>query len=77
MENKTLQLQNYIQSQYYHMEQFNIMVHITYIHGEDIEYNKVILKEYHFYISDDRYYDLDYVQRNFELFHNHLNTNNI
>ena len=34
-ESYSLQLQNEIQSQYYHSEQVNIMVHITYRHGPD------------------------------------------
>ena len=39
------------------------MVHITYRHGEDsTEEKRVILKEYHFYISDDMCHDLDFVQ---------------
>jgi hypothetical protein len=77
-ENYTLQPQNEIQSQYYHSEKVNIMVHITYRHGPDSnEQNKVILKEYHFYISDDRCHDLAYVQHCFQLFYNHLKEKNI
>ena len=54
------------------------MVHITYKHGEDsTEEKRVILKEYHFYISDDRCHDLDFVQHIFQVFYNHLNDNNI
>ena len=61
VENYTLQPQNEIQSQYYHLDQVIIMVHITYIHGEDsTEEKSVILKEYHFYISDDRCHDLEF-----------------
>ena len=68
-ENYTLQPQNEIQSQYYHLDGVIIMVHITYRHGEDsTEENMVILKEYHFYISDDMCHDLDFVQHNFQLF---------
>ena len=33
---------------------------------------RVILKEYHFYISDDKCHDLDFVQHIFQLFYNHL-----
>ena len=52
--NYTLQPQNEIQSQYYHSEQVSIMVHITYQHRKDSNEEKhVILKESHFYISDD------------------------
>ena len=62
-ENYILQPQNEIQSQYYHLEQVSIMVHITYMHRPNSnEQNIVILKEVHFYISDDRSHDLSYVQ---------------
>ena len=62
-ENYTLQPQNEIQSQYYHSEQESIMEHITYRHGPDSKEEKhVILKECHFYISDDRTHDIHYVQ---------------
>jgi hypothetical protein len=54
------------------------MVHITYRHGPDSnEENRVILKECHFYISDDRCHDLAYVQHCFQLFYNHLKEKNI
>ena len=54
------------------------MIHITYKHGADsTEEKRVILKEYHFYISDDRCHDLDFVQHNFQLFYKHLEDNNI
>ena len=36
VENYTLQPQNEIQIQYYHSDQVNIMVHITYRHGADV-----------------------------------------
>ena len=53
-ENYTLQPQNQIQSQYYHSKQVSIMVHIMYRHGPNSnEGKRVILKESHFYISDD------------------------
>jgi hypothetical protein len=42
------------------------MVHITYGHGsESNEETIVILKEYHLYISDDRFHDLAYIQHCF------------
>ena len=54
------------------------MVHVTFIYGEDsTEEKMVILKEYHFYISDDRCHDLDFVQDNFQLFYKNLEDNNI
>jgi hypothetical protein len=77
-ENYTLQLKNEIQSLYYHTVKVNIMVHITYEHGPDSnEENSVILKEYHFYISDDRCHELVYEQHCFQLFYNHLKEKNI
>jgi hypothetical protein len=55
-----------------------MMVHIKYIHGSDINEEKiVILKEYHFYISDYYCHDLSYVQHCFQLFYNHLKEKNI
>ena len=54
------------------------MVHITYRHRPDRNgHNGVILKEVHFYISDDRSHDLAYVQHCFTLFYMHLKVNNI
>ena len=45
VENYTLQQQNEIQSQCYHLEQVSIMVHITNRHGLDSnEEKRVILK---------------------------------
>ena len=72
-DNYTLQPQNEIQSQYYHSDQVSIMVHITYRHGLDSStYNKTIVKETNFYISDDKCHDLDYVQHCFQIFYDHL-----
>ena len=65
VEKYTLQPQNEIQIQYYHSNQVNIMVHVTCRHGADsTEEKRVILKEYHFYISHDTCHDLDFVQHN-------------
>ena len=73
-----LQPQNEIQSQYYHSEKVSIMIHITYRHGSNSnEQNIVILKEYHFYISDDQCHGLAYMQHFFQLLYNHLKENNI
>ena len=73
VENYTLQPQNEVQSQYYHSEHVSIMVHITYQHGLDSnEENRVILKEIHFFISDDRTHDIHYVQHCFKLFYDHV-----
>ena len=78
MENYTLQPHNEIQIQYYHSDKVSIMVHITYRDGAySTEEKRAILKEYHFYISDDMCHDLAFVQHNFQLFYNHLEDNNI
>jgi hypothetical protein len=54
------------------------MVHITYRHGPGSKkHNIVILKEYHFYIRDDRCHDLVYIQNYFQLFYNNLKEKNI
>ena len=54
------------------------MVPITYRHGvNSTEENRVVLKQYHFYISDDRCHGLDFVQHSFQLFYKHLEDNNI
>ena len=78
VEKYTLQLQNDIQSQYYHSDQASIMAHITYRHEADrTEQKMVILKEYHFYTSNDKCHDLDFVQQSFQFFYKNLEDNNI
>ena len=78
VENYTYQPHREIQSQYYHSDQVSIMLHITYRHRVDSTNEKmVILKGYHFYISDDRCHELDFLQHNFHLFYNHLKDNNM
>ena len=54
------------------------MVHITHRHGPyNSEHDRVILMLVHFYISDDRYHDLVYIQHCFQLFYDQLKVNNI
>ena len=49
------------------------MEHITYQHGLDRnEEKRVIPKESHFYISDDRTHEIYYVQHCFKLFYDHV-----
>ena len=49
------------------------MVHITYRHGLDSNEEKhVILKESHFYISDDRTHDIHYMQHCFKLLYDNV-----
>jgi hypothetical protein len=69
---------NEIQSQYYHLEKISLMVHIMYKHGlGNGKDERVILKECHFYISDNKCYNFAYVQHCFPLFYGDLEENNI
>ena len=59
-ENYTFVPQNEIQSEYYHYDQVSIIYHILYRHTEkNVDYiertseNRHVIKEYHFYISND------------------------
>jgi hypothetical protein len=64
-ENHSFQVQNEIQSAYYHSYQVTIMVHITYHRNPDfVEGSDAspILKEGHFWISDDKDHDTVFVQ---------------
>ena len=45
--------------------------------GQIVLKRRVKLKEYHFYISDDRCHDLAFVQHSFQLFYNHQEDNNL
>ena len=66
-ENYTLQPQNETQSQNYNSIQIAIFFYITYRHALDsVEDNQKIIKEYHFYISDDRSHSHEFVQHCFE-----------
>ena len=54
-------------------EQVAIMVHISYRHAEAVvdgitstEEDRVIIREYHFYISDDRSHSAHFVQHCFQ-----------
>jgi hypothetical protein len=56
----------------------SLMVHIMYKHGlGNRKDERVILKECHFYTSDNRCYNFAYVQHCFPLFYGHLEENNI
>jgi len=55
-------------SVYYHSNQVSIRVHVLYIHAqhsidniENTNVNRYAIKEYHFYIIDDRTHDTHYV----------------
>ena len=61
-ENYRLQPQNETQSQYYNSIQIFIFVHITYRHAPDsAKDNQKIIREYHFYMSDDRSHSHEFV----------------
>ena len=54
VENYTLQPQNEVQAKYYTSQYVSIFIHITFMHSpKSIEDDRKILREYHFYISDD------------------------
>ena len=67
VENYTFEAQKEMQSEYYHSDQVSIFFHVLYRHSQqnvdDIEKtndNRHVIKEYHFYISDDRMHDTHY-----------------
>jgi hypothetical protein len=69
-ENYTLKVQNEIQSMHWHNDQITILVHITYRlnpdwHAENDE--PLLLKEFHYYVSDDKTHDSLFVQHCFML----------
>ena len=66
-ENYTLQPQNETQSQYNNSIHITIFVHITYRHAPySMKDNQKIIREYHFYMSDDRSHSHKFVQHCFE-----------
>ena len=74
-ENYTFAAQKEIQSEYYHSDQVSIFVQVLYRHSQQyvdgIEStceNRYVIKEYHFYISDDRTHDTHLVQHCIEFF---------
>ena len=74
-ENYTFPTQKEIQSEYYHSDQVSIFVHVLYINSQQDVYgiesmcdNWDVIKEYHFYISDDHTHDTHFVQHCIEIF---------
>ena len=74
-ENYTSVAQKEIQSEHYHYDQVSIFVHVLYRHSQQdadgIEStcdNQDVIKEYHFYINDDRTHDTHFVQYCIEMF---------
>ena len=71
-ENYTFVAQKEIQSEYYHSDQVFMLIHILYRHAkknvnhiESRSENQHIIKQYHFYISDDCTHDTCFVQHCF------------
>ena len=65
VENYTFEAQKEIQSEYYHSDQVSTFFHVLYRHAQqnldDIERtndNLHVIKEYHFYISNDCTHDV-------------------
>ncbi|XP_057867281.2 uncharacterized protein LOC131074642 [Cryptomeria japonica] len=77
-ENYALKLQNEIQSMYYHSTQVTIFVHIAFMHAHDsTEEDKKVIREYHFYISDDCTHSSEFVQGCFTVFYDSLRKRDI
>ena len=83
-ENYTFAAQNEIQSEYYHFDQVSIFFHVLYRNAQhsvdDIESmndNRHVIKEYHFYISDDRMHDMHYVKHCFDIIYGSLKIHGI
>ena len=84
VENYTFVPQKEIQSEYYHSDQVSMLVHILYRHVEqNIDHiestseNWHVIKEYNFYISDDRTHDTHFVQHCFGKIYDSLKSRGI
>ncbi len=65
--------QNEIHSEYCHFDQVSMLVHVLYRHAkQNVDHieitneNRHVIKEYHFYINDDRTHDAHFVQHFFD-----------
>ncbi|XP_057857649.2 uncharacterized protein LOC131066816 [Cryptomeria japonica] len=77
-ENYALQPQNQMQSMYYHSTQVSIFIHIAFMHASDsTKEDRKVVREYHFYISDDHTYSSEFVQGYFKFFYYSLRERNI
>ncbi len=64
------QMQIEVHSMHWHSYQISILVHITYrsySNFDGYDENSRILTKYHFYISNDRKHDFEFVQHCFKL----------
>ena len=72
-ENSTLAPQEETQGQYYNSMQVSMFVHIVYRHAHDsTEDDRRIVREYHFYLSDNRMHSPEFVQHCFDKFYINL-----
>ena len=84
VENYSFFHQKEIQSDYYFSKQVTIMVHVCYRHAQlDLDgvqstlEERVIKKEYHFYISDYKEHEIHYVEHCFNMLFSYLKERNI
>ena len=84
VENYTFAAQKEIQSEYYHSDQDSMLFHVLYRHEEQIVDNiessndsRHVIKEYHFYINDDRMHDTHFVQHCFEIIYDSLKAHGV
>ena len=78
-ENYTFVAQNEIQSEYYHFYQVYMFFHILYRHAkqnvdhiESTSENWHVIKDYHFYINNDRTHETHFVQHCFDKIYDSL-----
>ncbi len=77
-ENYKFESQNEVQSQHWFSYQISILVQITFRHNPDFDpydEDSRIITEYHFYISDDKQHDSEFVQYCFGLHWDHMQRN--
>jgi hypothetical protein len=69
-ENYSFEVQNEVQSMYWHSYQISILVHICLYHNLDAspyDEDTWILTKYHSYITDNKVHDSDMIQHCFKL----------
>ena len=83
-ENYTFEAQKEILSEYYNSGQVSIFVHVLYRHAqqnvdgiESTNDNRHVIKEYHFYISDDHAHDTHFIQHCFDIIYGSLKTRGV
>ena len=83
-ENYTFSPQREIQSEYYHSDQVSIFIHVLHRHAQEsidgrasTPQSRDVIKEYHFYVSDDREHDTLFVQYCFGLIYDSFKKNGV